>query len=108
MSARDEFLQRVRQAVADGNRAGIVPPLPERCNVGYQGAGPDAVARFRDELTAAGGELHVVADEAAAAAKVLELVTARGVRTALVGRGGVLDRLDLPDRLRSRDRGGDG
>ena len=26
----DAFLQRVRQAVAEGNRAGAAPPLPER------------------------------------------------------------------------------
>jgi len=100
-SERDAFLQRVRQAVAEGNRAGGAPPLPARGTVGYQGAGPDPVARFRDELSAAGGVLHVVADEAAAAAKVLELLAARAARKALVGRGAVLDRLNLPDRLRA-------
>jgi L-lactate utilization protein LutC len=100
-SARDAFLQRVRQAVAEGNRAGGAAPLPERGGVGYQGAGPDPVARFRDELSAAGGTPHVVSDDAAAAAKVLELVAAKGARRALVGRGPVLDRLDLPSRLRA-------
>lgn len=100
-SGREAFLQRVRQAVAEGNRVGAVPPLPERGNVGYQGAGPDAVARLRDELTAAGGVLHVVADEAAAAAKVLELIAARAAQRVLVGRGAVLDRLGLPERLRA-------
>jgi L-lactate utilization protein LutC len=99
--SRDDFLRRVRQAVADGNRAGTVPPLPQRGAVGYQGAGPDPVARLRDELSAAGGVLHVVADEAAAAAKVLELVAAKAARRALVGRGAFLDRLGLPDRLRA-------
>ena len=64
---RDRFLQRVRQAVADGNRAGAVPELPVRGNVGYQGAGADPVARFRAECTAAGGFVHIVADAAAAA-----------------------------------------
>jgi L-lactate utilization protein LutC len=97
-SARDAFLQRVRQAVAEGNRAGGAAPLPERGGVGYQGAGPDPLARFRDELSAAGGTPHVVPDDAAAAAKVLELVAAR---RALVGRGPVIDRLDLPARLRA-------
>jgi L-lactate utilization protein LutC len=100
-SGRDAFLQRVRQAVSEGNRAGGAPPLPERGTVGYQGAGPDPVACLRDQLTAAGGVLHVVGDEAAAAAMVLELVTARGARRALVGRGTVLDRLALPERLRA-------
>src|SRR5712671_3756526 len=98
-SGRDAFLGRVRQAVSDGNRAGGTPPLPARGAVGYQGAGPDPVARLRDELGAAGGVLHVVADEAAAVAKVLELTAARAARRVLVGRGRVLDRLTLPDRL---------
>jgi len=101
MSAgRDAFLQRVRQAVAEGNRAGAAPDLPARGTVGYQGAGPDPVARFRDELGAAGGTPHVVGDDEAAAAKVLELVAAKAARRALVGRGPVLDRLGLAGRLR--------
>jgi L-lactate utilization protein LutC len=44
--------------------------------------------------------LHVVADEPAAGAKVQELVSAKAARRALVGRGAVLDRLGLPERLR--------
>ena len=100
-SARDAFLQRVRLAVAEGNRAGGAAPLPERGGVGYQGAGPDPVARFRDELSAAGGMLHLVADDVAAASKVLELIAAKTARRALVGRGPVIDRLDLPGRLRA-------
>ena len=43
---RERFLDRVRRAVAEGNRAGQVPRLPERGQVGYQGAGPDALACF--------------------------------------------------------------
>ncbi len=100
-SPREAFLHRVRQAVAEGNRAGAAPPLPERGAVGYQGAGADPIGRLRAELTAAGGVLHVVADDAGAAAKVLELVAAKSARRALVGRGAVLDRLGLPDRLRA-------
>ncbi len=100
-TARETFLQRVRQAVAEGNRAGAVPPLPERGAVGYQGAGPDPIGRLRDELTAAGGVLHLVGDDAAAVAKVVELVSAKSARRALVGRGVVLDRLALPGRLRA-------
>ena len=92
--------------MAEGNRAGGAPPLPQRGTIGYQGAGPDPVGRFRDELTAAGGVPHLVADEAAAVAKVLELVAAKSARKALVGRGVVIDRLALPERLRCRSRGG--
>jgi L-lactate utilization protein LutC len=100
-TSREAFLQRVRQAVVDGNRAGGAPPLPERGRVGYQGADPDPVVRLRDELTAAGGVLHLVAADADATAKALELVAAKAARKALVGRGGVLDRLGLPDPLRA-------
>jgi L-lactate utilization protein LutC len=99
---RDSFLRRVREAVAAGNRAGKAPAPPERGNVGYQGAGGDPVARFRDELAAAGGETHIVPDQAAAVAKVLELVEARSARRVLLGGGAVIDPLSLGDALRSR------
>ena len=99
--SRDAFLHRVRHAVAGGNRPGGAPPLPERGTVGYQGSGPDPVARFRDELTAAGGVLHVVPNNEAAVAKVIELVKAKATRRALLGRGPFIDPLGLADRLRS-------
>ena len=99
-SARDAFLQRVRQAVAEGNRAGGAPALPTRGNVGYQGAGPDAVARFVQELAAAGGFAHLVLDHSAAVAQVIELVRASGARRVLLGRGRVLDALPLFEALR--------
>jgi L-lactate utilization protein LutC len=99
ISPRDAFLQRVRQAVQAGNRAGGVP-LGPRGDIGYQGAGPDPVARFRAECTAAGGHVHLAGDQEAAAAKVLELVQAATARKVLVGQGAFLDRLRLPERLR--------
>ncbi len=99
-NSREAFLSRVRQAGAEGNRAGASSVLPERGTVGYQGAGSDPVSRVREELGAAGGTLHVVDDDATAAAKVLELVAAKAARIALVGKGPVIDRLDLSSRLR--------
>jgi L-lactate utilization protein LutC len=98
---REAFLRRVRRAVAEGNRAGIVPPLEARGAVGYQGAGPDPVARFRDELAAAGGQAHIVANREAAVAAVLELVKARSARRVLVGGGAILESLQMPERLRN-------
>ncbi len=98
---RDDFLQRVREAVETGNRAGSAAPLEPRGNVGYQGAGPDPVARFRDEFTSAGGQFHLASNREAAAAQVLELVRSHSARRVLVGRGPVLDPLDLPERLRA-------
>ena len=94
-SDREAFLKRVRQAIAEGNRAGAIPPLPARGSVGYQGDGGDPVGRFCTELTAAGGMAHVVADGAAAREKVLALVRDRAIRRVLLGRGEVLDPLGL-------------
>ncbi len=96
---RDHFLQQVRQAVAEGNRVGGAAELPARGGVGYQGAGADPVARFRDECSAAGGFVHLVADPTAAADAVPNLLRERSVRRALLGSGAVLDLLDLPKRL---------
>jgi L-lactate dehydrogenase complex protein LldG len=83
-AGRDRFLERVRQAVAVGNRAGNVPDLPARQGVGYQGAGSDPVACFCAAWTAAGGFVQRVPDRAAAAARALELVQARGARQVLL------------------------
>jgi L-lactate utilization protein LutC len=100
-SEREAFLRTVRKAVAAGNRAGAVPPLPERGNVGYQGGSDDPVARFCTELIAAGGFPHVVPDRIAAASVVMDLVKAKAARRVLLGRGRVLDGLLLLDALRA-------
>src|SRR5262245_46397602 len=97
--AREAFFQRVRQAVAAGNRPGAAAALPERGTTGYQGGGPDPVARFCAELAAAGGQAYVVADANAATAKVLELVQSKSARKVLLGRDAVLNSLDLANHL---------
>ncbi|HEV3258752.1 MAG TPA: lactate utilization protein [Gemmataceae bacterium] len=99
-TSRDEFLQRVRQAVSAGNRPGSTTAVGPRGAVGYQGAGPDPVARFRDEFTAAGGHAQLVADRSAAAAKALELAQAQAVKRVLVGGGALLESLNLLEPLR--------
>ncbi len=98
-SPRDAFLRRVQEALQSGNRPGDAAEIPPRGDVGYQGAGPDPVARFRDELTKAGGQPHLVADAPAAVAKVLELVQSRSARKALLGHGDFVDKLGLAERL---------
>jgi L-lactate dehydrogenase complex protein LldG len=97
---REAFLCKVREAVAEGNRAGGSPPLEPRGSVGYQGAGPDPVARFIQELTAAGGKAHVVPGHAAAVEAVMEVVRSCGARRVLLGRGAFLDSLGLEEELR--------
>jgi L-lactate utilization protein LutC len=98
---RDAFLQRVREAVAAGNRPGEATAPPERGRVGYQGAGPDPVGRFRDELTAAGGQLHLVPDSESAVRAVQTIARDRVARRVLLGRGAFLDTLGLAGRLRA-------
>ena len=100
-SARDSFLDNVRRAVAEGNRAGGSPPLPVRGKVGYQGASPDPVARFCAELAAAGGKAHVVPDGAGAVEVVVGLVRAWGARRVLLGEGPFVDTLPLAEALAS-------
>lgn len=99
--SRDRMLAAVRGAVVAGNRAGAVPPLPARGGVGYQGAGADWVTRFVAELQAAGGVCRVVPAAAAAVAAVMEIVAGCAATRVVVGRGPVLDALDLANRLRS-------
>jgi L-lactate dehydrogenase complex protein LldG len=101
LADRKAFLDRVREAVQAGNRPGSAAPIPERGNIGYQGAGADPLARFMDELRAAGGLPHPVADPSAATAQVLALVQEKGARKILLGRGRLLDRLDLAPSLRA-------
>src|SRR5947209_101665 len=80
MTPREAFLQRVKQAVADGNRAGAAPPLPERSGVGYQGGGPDPAARFCQELAAAGGKGYVAADRDAVLHTIQSILQAHNAR----------------------------
>lgn len=96
---REQFLQRVRDAVRDGNAAGAVPPLPDRGTVGYQGAGDDPVARLEQELLAVGGRFYRVPDAAEAAKVVRRIVAAAEANRVLLGDGGVIESLNLPTVL---------
>jgi L-lactate dehydrogenase complex protein LldG len=98
---RETLLQTIRQAVVAGNQAGDAIPHPARDSVGYQGTGPDPVQRFCNELTAAGGVAHIVADQAGAEARIIEIIETHQARRIVVGQGAVLDALDLATRLGS-------
>lgn len=92
---RDSFLARVRQAVGEGNRPGVAPPLPSRGHVGYQGAGADPLARLQAEFTAAGGFFHLVPDAAMARRVIRRLLAERSAQRVLIGDGAFVDSLDL-------------
>ncbi len=100
MTTREAFLQRVREAVAAGNRPGEPGKLPPRGAFGYQGAGPDPVRTFAEQLIALGGACHLVAEPANAVAKVIELLRQASANKVLVGKG-LPDRLGLADALRA-------
>jgi len=93
--SRAAFMTRVRDAAAAGRAYRVHVPgnLPAR--VGYQGAGHDPVARLAAEVTAVGGQAHVVENLDAARAKLAELLDALAPRSALCWRHPLLDRLDL-------------
>jgi L-lactate dehydrogenase complex protein LldG len=97
--SRESFLERVRKSVAAGNRAGVVHPLPERDGVGYQGAGPDPLARFQQDWTLAGGQFHLLQDAGAAREKVLDLIKAHEAKNILLGNDPLLLTLNLQDFL---------
>jgi len=99
VNSRDAFLERVRKAVASGNRAGIAHPLPERNGVGYQGGGPDPLSSFQNEWTLAGGQFQLLPDAHAARAKVLDLIHAHQARKILLGRDPLVLTLNLREFL---------
>jgi L-lactate dehydrogenase complex protein LldG len=99
--SRDTFLARVR-AAAEAGRAFRVAQGSFPADAGYQGAGPDPVARFVAELTAVGGRGHVAADRADAREVLGRLLDEHGARSALCWEHAALDRLGLPELLAAR------
>src|SRR5262249_20320131 len=99
MNARQAFFDRVRQAVAHGNRPGAGLPVPQRGSVGYQGAGADPVERFCQEFKNAGGRPYIARSEDEVCQIIRELLEARAVRNVLLGQGGLIERMNLSDRL---------
>lgn len=98
---REAMLARIRLAVAEGNRAGQATPLPARGNLGYQGTGSDPIAGFEKEFIAAGGFFHRVPNRDLATARILHLLKEKNARPTLLGRGSLVDSLNLIDPLRA-------
>jgi L-lactate utilization protein LutC len=98
-AARERFLDRVRKALASDTQPGQRRDMPPRGQVGYQGAGPDAVQRFCDELTVAGAKAYRVPDLPSAIAVIGKLVAEAGAQRVLLGRGTVVDSLNLAGAL---------
>jgi L-lactate dehydrogenase complex protein LldG len=100
--SREAFIDRVRSAAAAGRAYRVHAPGDLPARVGYHGAGDDPVARLAAEVTAAGGQAHVVEDVGAARAKLAELLGSLAPRSALCWQHPLLDRLDLSGLLAAR------
>lgn len=100
MTVREAFLQRVKNAVAEGNRAGAAPPVPDRAGVGYQGAGADPVQRFCQELASAGGKAYLAGDTIGVMRAIQSIVQPIHARKVLLTRAGLIDRLGLVSKLK--------
>jgi L-lactate utilization protein LutC len=98
-TSREGFLERVRRAVEAGKRVGRASALERRGTTGYQGAGPDPATHFCEELSAAGGHAHRVADAEAAVAELLEIVQRKAARRIAIGHKDLIHRLRLRERL---------
>ena len=103
-TSREEFLSRVRKAVAEGNGVGQRPERQSRGTTGYQGCGPDPVQRFVDQFAAVGGKTIVVEDRHDAVKEISKLVENRQARSILLGHGPPLDTLGLSIILREPGR----
>jgi L-lactate utilization protein LutC len=101
MIGREALLHRVKQAVAAGNRPGTTP-LPQRGKIGYQGGGADPVARFAQELQAAGGQAHRATDAEAAKAVLMDLLQKHDAAKVFLSRGGLVEQLGIETLLADR------
>ena len=99
--SRETFLARVRQAAEIG-RAYRVHLKPVPPDVGYVGAAGDLCQKLAAEIDAVGGQAFIVADLAAARAKLAELLRLAAATSALCWQHPLLDRLDLPELLASQ------
>jgi L-lactate utilization protein LutC len=98
-SSRDDFLDRVRHALAEGSRHAASPAIESRGAIGYQGSGADPVSTFVTQLEAVGGTAHVVQSPDAAVQAVGQLVKAKNARRILLGDSPLLNRLALRQYL---------
>ena len=100
-SSRDDFLQRVRRALAEGSRQAASPAIEPRGTTGYQGAAGEPLATFVTQFQAVGGMAHVVGSPETAVQTIAELIKSKNARRVLLGHAPLLDRLPLRQHLTS-------
>lgn len=99
--SRNEFLERIRGAVAAGNRAGAAADIPARGATGYQGAGVDPVACFVRELESAGGKGHLADSPESLSACLRQILQALPASNILLEAPTFLDEHPLAEDLRA-------
>jgi L-lactate dehydrogenase complex protein LldG len=103
MTSREQFLGGVREAVTKGARVGQISQIPARGSAGYQGAGPDPVSRFCDELRTVGGEVHCLRSHDQAIQTIHDLLTGLGAKKALLAKDPIISALGLEEFLRLKN-----
>jgi L-lactate dehydrogenase complex protein LldG len=91
-------LARVRQATEQGRQYRVhLQPVPD--GIGYVGVGGDVCERFVAEVNAVGGQAFIVADLAAAAVQLRQLLAEAGATSAVCWQHELLTRLGMTDLL---------
>jgi L-lactate dehydrogenase complex protein LldG len=97
-SARETFLRNVREALASGVRpAAGAKPVPRRA--GELSTLTDLTDNFCKRFADAGGRASVVADDASALSRIVQIVENVGAKRILLGQGSLLGRLGVGERL---------
>lgn len=100
--SRESFLARVRAAAAAGRTHRIFPadkPLPP---LPTADSAIDLVSQMAAQIEQVGGRSYVVAEKAAAASQLAELLDRRPIARALCWRDPLLEQIGLPELLRAR------
>lgn len=99
---RDDFLARVEEAAVAG-RAHRVKTREVPDAVGYVGCGDDRCAALAAEVTAVGGDVHLVAGDAAARRVLGKICEEFMPAAAFCWQHPLLDRLQVADMLADRN-----
>jgi L-lactate utilization protein LutC len=89
------FLDRIKSAAAAGRAYRVAPHGELTDRTGYLGVAGDLVQRFAAEVNAVGGTAHIVPDVASLRQAVNDLVHEYNVKSALIWRHPLLDRISL-------------
>ena len=99
---RDQFMTRLRNAAAAGRKYRLRVDVSIERSSGYVGGGVDPIERFASQATVAGGQVDVVADAAAAVARLLEICQQYSARNCVAWDHPLLERWNVRAALAAR------